>query len=444
MTTQEDIGPVSPMAVFGEGEKTVQADAQVRVLPQIPQTLGPLIATVQIANEQSRNSPPGVSSGRVDVDESPVFRLPLAEGGAVPDTSSGGVMPVAAVPGVGSQTLASALAARDFPAVLEALAFDVVLLPVVMSPHESLDTRVFPSMASGSACDLCVFSSAQTMERFLGDTGERLFIIQSGAGVVDYVAHHVDALDKVVLDAAGPSSMVISARDLASFLSDDIGEDEELPIVADDAEPVGTVVGFDLALDDQWGKVTLENPDKREHQIQRLVTEQTRVLGDNAAPLRRDMRMWLTKVAEQASQAGGSELAFLLTHTRDTGLAMSVVTYLHALGPDVGDVSHLDRILQHLVGKSAPQDAIMRIENPGGDIVRHSKIGKGNPDLGGDNVPLLIIDYWLAAPDHEHIGHVSVSTPHLNVAEAITKLADNIVLNGQWIIGEETQIVGRD
>ena len=439
------------LAVFGEGGNPLSPDAEVCVLSGVPQGLGPLIAAVRVDDQRSHSALGEVLAGRVDVAETPVFRLVSPDGvGMVPDVSVSRVIPVAAVPDVGSASLATALSGGDLPAVLEALAFDVVVVPVV-AMDDGLATRVFSHAEDSGERDVYLFSSAETLERFIGSTSDRLFIVQHGAGVVEYVVNHVDALGDVVFDAAGPSRMTISARDLTSFLDEDVDAVQDdmdaLPDVGNvGEEPTGQVTGFDLGLDSGWGRIDLRDSDRREHQIQRLVAEQTRRLGDKAGPLRRDMRTWLGKVSEQASQAGGSQLAFLLLHGRDVGAAVSVVTYCHALGPQTGDVSHLDRVVQHLETKVGPEDSLVRIETPDGDIVRFSRIRRGDPRVGGDKVPLVNIDYWMAAPDQEHVGHVSVSSPHVDARDAITSLADNIVLNGGWVVkesGDEPELAGQ-
>ena len=49
---------------------------------------------------------------------------------------------------------------------------------------------------------------------------------------------------------------------------------------------------------------------------------------------------------------------------------------------------------------------------------------------------LLSIDYWLGAPDGDHVGHVCFSTPHVDARDAVMVLADNVVFNGRWVLAE--------
>jgi hypothetical protein len=363
----------------------------------------------------------------VDVADMTVFRL--SGRGTVPVVADGpGIVPVAALDVVGSESLGVALAERSLPAVLEALAFDVVLVPVT-TVDGVVVSRVFPTPGEVLPA-LCLFSSAPAFEAFLGEDGGRLFVMVHGAAVVDYVAHRLADVGTVVVDPAGPTSMVVSAAGLASFLDDGDTPVVEDELVADAPEPV--VTGFDLGLDGQWGRIDVTDEERRDRQILTLVGEQTRTLGDDAVLLRRDMRNWLTRVARDAAAAGGSELGFLLARTRDAAAALSVVTYCHRLGAETGGLA-LDAVTEHLAANAAPDDELVRIETPGGPIVRHARLRPGSSQVGGEKVPLVVVDYWVAAPDRDHVAHVSFTTPHVDARPAILLLADNVVFNGQWL-----------
>jgi hypothetical protein len=95
-------------------------------------------------------------------------------------------------------------------------------------------------------------------------------------------------------------------------------------------------------------------------------------------------------------------------------------------------VAHLDRIVAQLESKQETGDEILRADSERGDLVRYARVRRGSPEIGGDQLPLLMIDYWLLSPDHANVAHLAFSTPHLEVREAITVLADNVALNGTW------------
>jgi hypothetical protein len=353
----------------------------------------------------------------------------------------GAVLPVAAVPELGSDALAQALAEYSLPGVLRALAYDVAVLPVVARADAAAMVRVFPAKRNGAGpYDLHVFSSAATFERALGNDAERCFIVEHGAAVVSYLVEHVDDISELVIDPAGPASMTIGAATLASFAAtpaddDDAVGDDASSQPSDDAGNGNPIIGFDLGLDRQWGTIDIADAAARDRQIHTLVANQTRRLGDSSAALRREMAGWLTQAATKASEQGGAQMAFLLTHTKQAALALSVTTYFHVFGDEVDGVPHIDRIGGWLAERAKPDDEVVRIDVAGSPLMRMSGIGHGAEEVGGAGVPLLLIDYWVPAPDRTHVVLVSFSSPHIDAREAITALADNVVFNGRWVMG---------
>ena len=439
MTDQEEFFVQALSAgVFGAGDSLVQPDGPVLSLPGVPEGLGPVIGTVKAdGSAGDGTAAAGYSTGTVEFDTNVLFRLMGQNGGTAAASDPHGALPVAALPDLGSQTLGTALVSRSLPNVLEALAFDVVGVPVLFTAAGEIATRVFCSAGEDEPGDLCLFSSAFTLERFQNDKPDTYFLLQQGAAVVAYLGQQVDAIRDVVFDPAGPASLRIPAAVLASFLDPDpVTADEIIDQMPTELEPDTEVIRFDLNLNHQWGKIDLTDPAKWDHQIKVLVANQTRTLDDRAAGLRREMREWLSTVAEKAHTADGNQMAFLLARTKEAAAAISVVTYYHDLGQELPGHPHLDMVADYLLAKAGPEEEITRIDVAGDEMLRHARPGQGDPEIGGDAVPLWNIDYWLPAPDHIHMAHVSFSTPHVIAKDVITQLVDNVVLNGIWVIQE--------
>ena len=81
----------------------------------------------------------------------------------------------------------------------------------------------------------------------------------------------------------------------------------------------------------------------------------------------------------------------------------------------------------------------MKLAFEGDQIIRHTRTRRGNSELGGKDISLLLIDYWIAVPQAgaSSLAQVSFSTPHLPAREAILALADSLVLAGTWVGTEE-------
>lgn len=411
----------------------MHVDDAVLTLPGVPQGIGPIIGRVLMDASAPAG---GVSSAHMEWGTNQVFRLLLAQSGTSNDPSVAipTQLPVAPLEELGSATLQSALAAHSLPDILEALAYDVVIVPVVVGSTGDASTRLFEVTDRASKPALCLFSSAQTLSLFLGDSQLRSFVVAQGAAVIEYLAGVLPEIDHVVFDAAGPTALSIGAPiiprlvELDSIPADLLGQafDEAQA----DEQPLN-IVGFSVNLDSLWGKVDLHDKATRDAQIAKLISRQTRNLGAKAAGLRNDMHTWLTDTADQAVAHGGSQLAFQLARTGQAAAALSVVVYYHDMGVQDGH-RLVDVIAQHLAGLEGSDAEVVKIDLGGQIIVRHRRRGHGNKELGGQDVALLLIDYWVAAPDNQHAAHVSFSSPHVNATEAITVLADNVVANSNW------------
>ena len=273
---------------------------------------------------------------------------------------------------------------------------------------------------------------------FLDDDAERCFIVRHGAAAVAHILDHRSLLDMVVFDPAGPS-MSISADNLADFLDSDLLAGDDTPVDSGidgellAVELVGEVTGFELPLTSQWGRINLADPVARDRDINALVAEQTRLLGDSGAGLRREIRQWLSKIAVQAGDNGGTRLAFLVEHTRQAAAAVAVAWYYHSFGSPSPDGDLMGHLTDWVLDQSTADDVVVRIDSPGRAVLRRTRIGRVDPAAGIADVSFMNIEYWLAAPDNEHVAHVAFSSPHLQAERPLTRLADNMVLGGKWV-----------
>ncbi|PKQ31523.1 MAG: hypothetical protein CVT62_06650 [Actinobacteria bacterium HGW-Actinobacteria-2] len=368
-----------------------------------------------------------------------VFRLlpgtATSEAGPVrvAEVATGGELPAAALTELGSPELAAALAARDYPGVLEALAYGVAVVPVL---HIDEGLQAGGVAGAGGRLDFLLFSSAATLEAFLGDAAERSFVTRAGAAIIDFVVTRADRFGRLVIDAAGPNPMAISVNDLVAILSIPAAGDAQEPDFQGLPEHIG---GFEVPLDANWGVLDLSDASSRADQIKKLVKEQTRTLSDQGAALRQDMRSWLGRTADQAASAGGRQFAFLLARTKEAAAAVTMVSYWHELGAGAGTGLPIDRVGDHLVDTADPADELVKLTVGDDRIIRHTRTRQGNAELGGKDVPLLLVDYWIAVPEAgaSSLAHVCFSSPHVPQKDAILALADTLVLAGTWVAAEE-------
>lgn len=357
---------------------------------------------------------------------------------------------------VGSPALARALAAGDRAAVARSLREDAVVVPVLDREDGTPQVQVFPAPeGAGKPYQVCLFSSTETLSAFLGDAPERAFSLRRRESLAPFLTRHGAALHQVHLDPAGPHPMVATVDEVLTALdpqppADDptgLFDETGAGISGEALHALGTVdepggfrgVGIELNLPEHWAIIELDEPERRERQIRDIVKQQTAKLGDRSAPLRRDLREKLIEVADKAESAGGKVMAYLLLPGQEATLALNLTLYWHDLGPEAGTSSHLRRVQDRIGGELGPDDALTRTETLSGPFLRHVRLGRGSEEVGGQDLPLLLIDYWAEAPGRQSVARLSFSTPHVGIREEILRLTDKVLFSTEWILGRPAE-----
>lgn len=357
---------------------------------------------------------------------------------------------------VGSPALARALATGDRAAVGEALRDDAVVVPILDRGDGTPQIQVFPAPdGSAKPYQLHLFSTTQTLGEFLADAPERAFSLRRRDSLGPFITRHGDALQQVVIDSAGPSSLALGVTEALTLLDpqppvddptglfDETGagiSGEALHALGTVAEPGGfRGIGIEMNLPDHWAIVELDEPEQRERQIREIVKQQTAKLSDRSAPLRRDLRQKMIEVADKAEAAGGKAMAYLLLPGQEATLALNVTLYWHDLGPEEGTSSHLQRIQDRLGANPGPDDALTRTETLSGPFLRHIRLTHGSEEVGGQDVPLLLIDYWAEVPGKQSVARLAFSTPHVGIRDEMLRLTDKVLFSTEWILGRPSE-----
>ncbi|WP_275001159.1 hypothetical protein [Promicromonospora iranensis] len=357
---------------------------------------------------------------------------------------------------VGSPALALALAAGDRTAVGEALREDAVVVPIFDRGDGTPQVQAFPAPeGSTKPYQLCLFSTTQTLGDFLGDAPDRAFSLRRRESLAPFITRHGEALEQVVIDPAGPSPMTLGVAETLALLdpqppADDptgLFDETGAGISGEALHALGTVeepggyrgIGIELNLPDHWAIIELDEPEQRERQIREIVKQQTAKLGDRSAPLRRDLRQKMIEVADKAEAAGGKVMAYLLLPGQEATLALNATLYWHDLGPEEGSSSHLQRIQDRLGANLGPDDALTRTETLSGPFLRHIRLTHGSEEVGGQDVPLLLIDYWAEAPGKQSVARLAFSTPHVGIRDEMLRLTDKVLFSTEWILGQPSE-----
>jgi hypothetical protein len=361
-----------------------------------------------------------------------------------------------------SPDLGAALASGDRVAVGRALRDGPVIVPHLTRDDGTPQVRVFPAPEGSKAhYEVCVFSSAASLAAFLGDDPGRDFSLRRRDSLALFLRRHGAALDRVVVDPADPAPMAFTVPELLAALEtapvaddptgffDETGagiSPEGREALATTDEPGGSRgIGIELNLPAHWVLLDLDDPEAREKEIRDVVKRQTASLGDRGATLRRDLRDRMIDAAAQAASAGGQVMAYLVLEGTDAALALNLTLYWHDLGPETDGVPHLRRLQDRLGSRLGTDDALTRTETLSGPFLRHVRVGRGAEELGAQDVPLLLVDYWAEAPGRQSVARLTFSTPHADIREQILTLTDKVLFATEWLMsrpGDEDEGTG--
>jgi hypothetical protein len=365
----------------------------------------------------------------------------------------------------GSQDLSAALASGDAAAVGRALRDGPVIVPHLTRDDGTPQVRVFPAPDGSTApYEVCLFSAASSLASFLGDDPGRDFSLRRRDSLAPFLRRHGAALARVVVDPAGPHPMVLEVSETLAALEtspvaddptglfDDTGSGispEGRDALATADEPGGSRgIGIELNLPDHWVLLDLEDPEARDQEIRDVVKRQTASLGDRGASLRRDLRDKMIDAATKAASAGGQVMAYLVLPGPNAALALNVTLYWHDLGPETDGVPHLRRLQDRLGSRLGTDDALTRTETLSGPFLRHVRVGRGAEELGAQDVPLLLVDYWAEAPGRQSVARLAFSTPHVEIREQMLTLTDKVLFATEWLMSlpgdEDTEADGDD
>ena len=413
------------------------------LLPDLPVDIGPFVGRIEVDTTTAGTGEAGRASaaeGRIEVDADLIFSLAASEdqtglGSRVGDYR---ILPVAPLQSLGSRILE---AAHEDPAdALEALAEEPVALPVAFDDDGVLRLIAWRADEDAKA-ELNIYSSAAAVLNDFAATGP-LFIFRHGASLVDYVGRRTDLISSVAVDPVpGGADRVVFPSELFALIRSDaeaatekeLGGPARTSAPEQDGGPQSAPTGFTLNLSGDWARIDLTADNaERERWIHRLVKDRTRQLSDAGALLRQEMRAWLDDASSQAKANGGLEFAFSTARIRSVTLALSVVTYWRTMMTD-NPGGAFATMRAHMEESSAPDDKLTVVDSRGDRVLRAIRNRFGAPGLGGSDVPMLFLDYWIEVPgDPLALAHIAFSTPHVAIRETVTALCDAIALQGAW------------
>jgi hypothetical protein len=191
---------------------------------------------------------------------------------------------------------------------------------------------------------------------------------------------------------------------------------EEAEVRSPRVDDVGLVLPAD------WWTIDLRSDEAIRRSVSALVERQ---LGraDVQASLRADARHRLVDAATSAAGAGGRLMAVSLMQAGGVPISLSLTVYRV---PGVGAPG---------AGLAAVEAAFRSTDGPGVDAVegtafpavRRVSERTGPAELGAENVPMLVADYWVDPGGELGLLLLTFSTPLVALREGMLELFDAVV-----------------
>ncbi|MBO9553607.1 hypothetical protein [Cellulomonas sp.] len=195
------------------------------------------------------------------------------------------------------------------------------------------------------------------------------------------------------------------------------------------------VAGVRVVLPATWWAVDLRDEAARRRSIATLVGQQLG-RGDELAALRADLRRHLEVVAIDAAALGGQLLAISLTRAGPVPIPASVAVYRALAGDRARET--LANVEAALRAEPATSDTVDAAQGPHGPVLRRTRTASGAAEIGAQDVPMLLADYWLDLGDGAGLVSLTFSSPLVEAREALLPLFDTVVASVTPVTGSAT------
>jgi hypothetical protein len=177
-------------------------------------------------------------------------------------------------------------------------------------------------------------------------------------------------------------------------------------------------------LPESWWTVDLRDEAARRRSVSALVERQVG-RDDSRASLRGDLRSQLGRAADDAARAGGRIMAVSLM--RADGIPVPATLTMYRVPGAALDDRGAEELARLLRASQQQDDEIEIAHGLLGPVLRRVSRRQGDASIGGSDVTLLLVDYWLDPTDAHGLMQLSFSSPLLELREGLLELFDAIV-----------------
>jgi len=184
------------------------------------------------------------------------------------------------------------------------------------------------------------------------------------------------------------------------------------------------VDGVGVLLPESWWVIDLRDEKTRRRSVRGLVERQ---MGhdDGRAALRADVRTTMGRAADDAARASGRMMAISLMQAGGIPVPATLAIY-RVPGAALGG-EEAEELAQLLRASEQPGDRIVIAHGPLGPVLRRSSQRQGDASVGGADVTLVTVDYWLDPDDGNGLMQLNFTSPLVQLREGLIDLFDAIV-----------------
>lgn len=192
-----------------------------------------------------------------------------------------------------------------------------------------------------------------------------------------------------------------------------------------------------------WGRIDVSTEERTKTTVREVVT---RFVGraDEAATIRAELRSQLTVIAESARDGGAVE--FYVATEVAPSVPLTATLSVHAPQWDIARLDELgisgleSVLLASAAGMSGERVGERTMDAPEIAVVRQRYRREVDRSASGaEPLPLIQVDYWVAAPYPARLALLSFASPMTAFEEELVELFDAVVRTARWPVAAHSR-----
>jgi hypothetical protein len=190
-----------------------------------------------------------------------------------------------------------------------------------------------------------------------------------------------------------------------------------------------------VILPGDWWTIPPADDDARRRAVTAMVDRRFGHADANAG-LKRQVRNELLASAGRAAESGGWLMALMLAQAGPVPLPATLTAY--RLAGSFADAEGLRKVQESLAGSLPNGGRLDAGEGPFGMVLRTVRERRGPVELGGQDVPVLVCEYWSDPVDGQGLASLIFSTPLVELRDGFIDLF-NAIAGTLYLVDDESE-----